>query len=155
MPGALLAAGGGAAVVAAIHYVAHRTTGEERYFDEAGVMWAGVAITGATFAVIWAVASRSAPAATLGVDGVLGNPVWAALLGLVAFMLLVLVMNKGRWWFLNFLAQKEPAAAAIGVALVIWGGGPPLAMGVSVVAAGGALLVALAFVARYTERLDF
>lgn len=158
MPSALITAGVAAGVVGGVHAVAHYTTGEERYFDEAGVMWAGLAISATTFAVVWAVASTSAPTASLVPAGILGNPVWAGLLGLVAFLALVIVWNAGSWWVVNVIAQREPAVAALGVALVVFGGPTVVTVGgvaVGAAAAAGGVLVALALVAQYTDRLDF
>lgn len=50
-----------------------------------------------------------------GIDAILGDPVWAALLGLVAFLAFMVAWNLGNRWIVNILAQKEPAVAAIGV----------------------------------------
>lgn len=155
MPSALITAGVAAGVVGGVHAVAHYTTGEERYFDEAGVMWAGLAIMATTFAVVWAVVSTQAPTAAVVPTGILGNPVWAALLGLVAFLGAVLVFNRGTWWVVNILAQKEPAVTGVGIGLLVWNGGPAVAMGANASAVVGVVLVALGLVAQYTDRLDF
>lgn len=36
------------------------------------------------------------------------------LVGLVVLIAAVLLMNRGRWWFLNVLAQDEPFMVAVG-----------------------------------------
>lgn len=88
-----------------------------------------------------------------------GDPVWAALLTLVTLIVLVVAWNRGFWWVINVTAQKEPAVAALGVGLVVWGLGADLGTaggvaGGQLVAATGVVFLVLALTARYTDRLD-
>lgn len=87
-------------------------------------------------------------------------PAWVPtdelLLALVVFVLAMLVMNRGRWWFVNIVAQDEPLLVAIGVFVVLVAGqlaglglGQPLVWQVA-----GALAIALGLLARYTDLLD-
>lgn len=43
------------------------------------------------------------------------------LLGLVALIVLVLLMNRGEWWFFNVKAQDEPLLSSIGVVVFLLG----------------------------------
>lgn len=42
-------------------------------------------------------------------------------LALLALIVLVLLMNRGEWWFFNVKAQDEPLLSAIGVAIFLLG----------------------------------
>lgn len=79
-------------------------------------------------------------------------------IALLVFIVAVLLMNKGRWWTLNALAQKEPLAVAIGVFLIVgtaegwFGQVTPGTQETWFVLGGIALMIGLT--ARYTEMLD-
>lgn len=42
-------------------------------------------------------------------------PTEVAFIGLAAFVIAVLLMNRGRWWMVNGLAQDESFVVAVGV----------------------------------------
>jgi hypothetical protein len=78
-------------------------------------------------------------------------PTEIALIGVVALIVAVLVLNKGDWWFINVLAVDEPILVAVGLTMIAGSGwlaemvgGPRPAW----VVAGGVLAAVAVFVIR-------
>lgn len=132
---------GAALVVAIAHGVAHMRLGDDDAMNQM-VGRSGIVVMLATGVVVFALLTSDT---LLSGEGFLTSQALAA--GLVVFMLAVLLMNKGRMWFINILAQKEPLMLAIGVVIILLFNNP-VAMLV------GLVLFVVGFASRYTDAID-
>lgn len=79
------------------------------------------------------------------------------LIALSALIVLVLLMNRGRWWVLNVLAQDEPVLSAIGIFLFVGAGWLSTTLGFAGVAVWqsvGLVLAVSGVVIWWSDKLD-
>lgn len=84
------------------------------------------------------------------------EPLLVATIGLIV---LILVWNRGNWWIVNVLAADEPVLAAIGLFVMLGAGWFTDTLGLAMIPVevfwlAGAVAVAVAVLARYTDRID-
>lgn len=137
-----------AGVIAAVlgggaHWLAHRTFGAEELFDSAGVDRAGITVMLVSFLIGWG-ATRFRELGTAD-----PSTLEAALIAIVVGFGAMLVLNRGRWQFVNLPAQKEPALIALGVFAIL--ARPVLGIGSVIVGVG---LIGLGLAGRFVSGVE-